>query len=51
MGIGSEGYQSVKLKRKFIGIELKEAYWKQACKYISNVSDQSETLFDLEAAE
>lgn len=29
-GIGSEGYQSVKLGRKFVGIELKPEYWKQA---------------------
>jgi len=26
-GIGSEGYESLRLKRKFIGIELKESYW------------------------
>jgi hypothetical protein len=30
-GIGSEGYQSVKMGRRFIGIELKESYYKQAC--------------------
>jgi DNA modification methylase len=29
-GIGSEGYVSVKLARKFIGIELKPSYFKQA---------------------
>jgi hypothetical protein len=29
-GIGSEGYQSIKQGRKFIGTELKESYWKQA---------------------
>lgn len=29
-GIGSEGYESLKLNRKFIGIELKETYYKQA---------------------
>lgn len=34
MGIGSEGVTSLKLGRKFIGIELKESYWKQACKYL-----------------
>lgn len=27
-GIGSEGYESLRLNRKFIGIELKESYWK-----------------------
>jgi hypothetical protein len=31
MGIGSEGYVAVSMGRKFIGIELKESYWKQAC--------------------
>jgi superfamily II DNA or RNA helicase len=30
MGIGSEGYIARLLKRKFVGIELKEAYYKQA---------------------
>jgi DNA modification methylase len=31
-GIGSEGYVSLRFGRKFIGIELKESYWKQACR-------------------
>lgn len=30
MGIGSEGYEAVKMGRVFIGMELKESYWKQA---------------------
>lgn len=46
MGIGSEGFMSVKLKRKFIGTELKESYWKQACKNIASVEAQSASLFD-----
>ena len=29
-GIGSEGYEAVKLNRSFIGVELKASYWKQA---------------------
>ena len=29
-GIGSEGYEAVKMGRKFIGIELKESYYLQA---------------------
>ena len=29
-GIGSEGYQAVKMGRKFIGVELKASYFKQA---------------------
>ncbi len=30
MGIGSEGFESLKLRRKFIGIELKRSYFEQA---------------------
>lgn len=30
-GIGSEGYQSILRRRKFIGAELKRSYWKAAC--------------------
>lgn len=29
-GIGSEGYCAVAMNRRFIGVELKESYWKQA---------------------
>jgi len=29
-GIGSEGYVSVKMGRRFVGVELKESYWRQA---------------------
>ena len=46
MGIGSEGFMSLKHKRKFVGVELKETYWKQACKNLKSVEDQSATLFD-----
>lgn len=30
MGIGSSGYVSLKMNRKFVGIELKESYYKQS---------------------
>lgn len=30
-GIGSEGYQAIKFNRRFVGIELKESYWRVAC--------------------
>jgi superfamily II DNA or RNA helicase len=33
-GIGSEGYVAVRFGRRFVGIELKEAYWKQAAKHL-----------------
>lgn len=44
-GIGSEGVMSVKLGRKFIGTELKESYWRQACGYIAQADAESQTLF------
>ena len=46
MGIGSEGYVATKLKRKFVGVELKESYWRQAVKHLQGVEAQSATLFD-----
>ncbi len=45
-GIGSEGYVSLKLGRKFIGTELKESYWKQAAANLKNVEAETE-LFEL----
>lgn len=38
LGIGSEGYMSVQLGRKFIGTELKPSYFKLACKNIDSVT-------------
>lgn len=42
MGIGSEGVMSLKHGRKFFGIELKESYWKQACKYLKAEESQGD---------
>lgn len=39
-GIGSEGYQSLLLGRRFVGIELKEAYFTQACKNLRQAAEQ-----------
>jgi DNA modification methylase len=41
-GIGSEGYQALKMGRKFIGVELKESYYLQAVKNIRE-ADQTTT--------
>ncbi len=41
-GIGSEGYQSVKMGRKFIGIELKASYYKQARLNLKSAEDESQ---------
>lgn len=46
-GIGSEGYVSLKLGRKFVGTELKESYWRQACANLDSVDAQT-NLFALE---
>jgi DNA modification methylase len=45
MGIGSEGVQSLKHRRRFLGVELKESYWRQACKYLDAEDRQATLLF------
>jgi len=40
MGIGSEGVCSLKAGRKFVGTELKEQYWSQACEYLKGADNQ-----------
>lgn len=45
MGIGSEGYQSIKQGRKFIGSELKEAYFNVAVKNVKDAVIESKSLF------
>jgi DNA modification methylase len=42
MGIGSEGYQAVKAQRRFIGIELKREYWRQACVNLKGAAGQTD---------
>lgn len=51
-GIGSEGYMAVKAGRRFIGAELKESYYRTACKHLDMAVVEAEAprLFDLEAA-
>ena len=48
MGIGSEGYVSVKEGRKFVGIELKPNYYAQAIKNLDRAEREASqrTLFD-----
>ncbi len=51
-GIGSEGVMALKMRRKFIGTELKESYWKQACRYIAAQDNQDDLFYrELTAAE
>jgi hypothetical protein len=46
-GIGSEGYVALKMKRRFIGIELKESYYRQAAINLANAERDGiqDTLF------
>lgn len=48
-GIASEGYQALKMGRKFVGVELKESYYRQAAKNLEAVAEESKQpdLFDL----
>jgi len=48
-GIGSEGYEAVRAKREFLGIELKESYFRQACANLLNAQEQSRNLFEVPA--
>lgn len=40
MGIGSEGVVSRQLGRKFVGVELKAAYFKQGCEWVDSADRQ-----------
>jgi len=41
-GIGSEGVGALKLRRRFVGVELKDAYFKQAAKNCEAIDAQRE---------
>jgi DNA modification methylase len=45
MGIGSEGYMSLKAGRKFIGAELKESYFKLALRNLEAAKESQYELF------
>lgn len=48
-GIGSEGYESIKAERRFIGFELKQSYFDQAVKnltYAEKYECKQRTLFE-----
>ncbi len=40
-GIASEGFQAIKMGRKFIGFELKESYWKEGQKYLEMAESEA----------
>lgn len=47
-GIGSEGYVSIEMKRRFVGVELKDSYYDIACKNLENaaINARQVGLFD-----
>ena len=45
MGIGSEGVMALKSRRKFIGIELKDSYFRQACRHLDAAERNAVDLF------
>lgn len=45
-GIGSEGYCAIKMGRKFIGVELKESYWRLAQDNLMQAQSEPEDMFD-----
>ena len=45
-GIGSEGYQAIKQGRKFVGSELKEAYFNVAVNNLKDAVSEKKSLFD-----
>jgi hypothetical protein len=47
-GIGSEGYEAVKAGRRFLGLELKDSYWRQACANLraAELMKRQRTLFE-----
>lgn len=51
-GVGSEGVGSLRLGRKFVGVELKDDYVKYACKFLDEQERKNKglSLFDLATA-
>jgi len=37
-GVGSEGYVALDMGRRFVGVELKRAYWQHACRYLDDMA-------------
>jgi DNA modification methylase len=50
-GIGSTGFQALKMGRKYLGVELKPEYAKQAAKFLNEAEASQRTLFSDVAAE
>lgn len=48
-GIGSTGYQSIKMRRYYIGTELNEGYAKQAAKFLKEAETSAGDMFAIAA--
>jgi DNA modification methylase len=46
-GIGSEGYQAVKMGRKYIGAELKKNYWETSIENLNLAEHEATNVIDL----
>ena len=42
MGIGSEGVEALKRKRRFVGVELKDSYFRQAGKFLAEAEREAQ---------
>lgn len=49
-GIGSEGFESIRMGRKFVGVELKESYFKQMVKNLGTAKQETQDLFSMGGA-
>lgn len=49
MGIGSEGYCALKARRRFVGIELKDTYFRQAVENLRGASAQTDLFNEASA--
>lgn len=47
MGVGSEGDCALRMKRRFVGVELKESYFRQACRNLDLAERGAVSLFDI----
>jgi DNA modification methylase len=45
-GIGSTGYQALKMGRRYLGVELKPEYAAQASRFLAEAEASRFTLFD-----
>ncbi len=37
-GVGSEGVEAVRLRRRYVGVELKRSYWETACRNVADAA-------------